>query len=80
MMTEVPILIDGRCGDDVCSRESYIVSVRCGNCGLEGELQCTKGHEAWRTANWEKCPRCECKNLNAGDYLREGKEGEGDGD
>lgn len=79
-MADVTV-IDGRCGDSLCEHKgSYFVAVRCGNCGLEGELHCTKGHEGWRTAKWEKCPRCSCDQLNAGDYLRDGEDSEPDED
>lgn len=72
-----PTVIDGRCGDDMCEyKGSYYMGVRCTNCGLEGEIRCTKGHEGGQTARSKRCPRCDCNKLTAGTYLRDGEDGE----
>lgn len=67
----VRAVIDRTCGHDACEHEGrYYVHARCTNCKWEGEMRITKGHEAWRAATRAECPRCGCRSVSTGDWLR----------
>jgi hypothetical protein len=70
-------VIDRTCGDEMCKFEGrYYVAAHCTNCGWKGEMRITKGHEAWRVRSQAKCPRCKCRSVATGDWLRDEPETE----
>jgi predicted Zn-ribbon and HTH transcriptional regulator len=63
-------IIDRTCRHGICEhRGQYVVEARCTNCGWDGRLRTTMGHEAWKMANRAECPRCGCRSIKAGAFV-----------
>lgn len=64
-------LVDHRCTHGTCARKgSYVLESRCSNCGWTGEIAVTLGHEAAGARSTAQCPRCECRTLRNGNFVR----------
>ena len=64
-------LVDHRCSHRGCAtRDAYVLESRCSNCGWEGEILVTVGHEASGTRSTGRCPQCECQRLRNGNFVR----------
>lgn len=62
--------IDRRCNDTMCERKGhYVVQGRCSNCGWEGYVWITLGHDKVDRCIQAECPRCECRKIRPGEYV-----------
>lgn len=62
--------IDARCGHRNCAHKNhYVMAAHCDNCGWDGLLLITNGHETRDVARSAACPRCECKSVRAGEFV-----------
>ena len=62
--------IDRRCSHATCEHKGhYVVMGRCRNCAWEGYLWITRGHTKRDGSHQATCPRCECREIQAGEYV-----------
>ena len=69
-------IVDAMCPDVACARrDTYLIEVRCINCGWNGRQRVTCGHEpSVGRSIGAACPRCEVRWLAKGDFIvREGR-------
>lgn len=69
--TEPRELVDHRCRAKWCQgKDAYVLESRCANCGWTGESMITVGHESSGMRSTAECPRCECRRLVHGNFVR----------